>query len=157
MANIVIQSLDSSIRIDFNDFSSKYKTKSITTKKDHYGFQYKTDGGVIITIEGYFKIHVYWNTLSIVDSVNGVAPTSDQDLYEKLTNLMISSNNLTTLIDEASSTVTYIGKAIYGSSTASAVWSISKMDTSSGTNIKWADGNGYFDNIWNNRAIYTYS
>ncbi len=62
----------------------------------------------------------------------------------------------TTRVDEASATVTYIGYAEIGSSQASAVWRIKKIDTSSGTSIIWADGNDNFDNVWNNRAALTY-
>ncbi len=62
-----------------------------------------------------------------------------------------------TRVDEASATVSYIGQAVTGSSTATAVWRIKKMDTTSGIVITWADGNPNFDNIWDNRASLTYS
>lgn len=62
-----------------------------------------------------------------------------------------------TRLDEASSTVTYVGKADTGSSNASAVWQIQKVDTSSGLSITWADGDALFDNVWNNRASLSYS
>jgi hypothetical protein len=60
-------------------------------------------------------------------------------------------------IDEASATITYIGYAQDGSSIADAVWSIKRIDTSSGTTIEWADGNNNFDNVWDNRAALTYN
>ena len=60
-------------------------------------------------------------------------------------------------IDEASATVTYIGKAATGSATSGALWQVQKIDTTTGTVITWADGNGDFDNIWDNRATLTYS
>lgn len=61
-------------------------------------------------------------------------------------------------VDEVSSTVTYIGKAVAGSSGASAIWQVSKMlVTGSVTEILFADGNTNFDNIWNNRASLSYS
>lgn len=63
----------------------------------------------------------------------------------------------TTRIDEASATVTYIGDATIGSATSVASWRIKKIDTTSGTSITFADGDGNFDNIWNNRASLTYS
>jgi len=62
-----------------------------------------------------------------------------------------------TRIDEATSTVTYIGKAATGSTTSTSVWQVQKIDTTTGTVITWADGNGDFDNIWDNRASLSYS
>ena len=68
----------------------------------------------------------------------------------------------TVIIDEASATVTYIGKAIPGSDTtqhkSEAIWKIKKIDsTSNPTLIVYADGNSDYDNIWDNRALLTYS
>lgn len=60
-------------------------------------------------------------------------------------------------IDEASSTVTYVGKAKPGGAVALAVWQIMKIDETSGLVITWADGDALFDNIWNDRAGLVYS
>lgn len=68
-----------------------------------------------------------------------------------------SSSSYATRLDEASSTVTYVGKATTGSSTGSAVWQIQKLDSTSGLVITWADGDSSFDNVWNNRASLSYS
>ncbi len=63
-----------------------------------------------------------------------------------------------TIIDEASSTVTYIGKAAIGAATGSASWQIQRLTTSGGTiTIAWADGDADYDNVWNNRASLSYS
>lgn len=54
----------------------------------------------------------------------------------------------------------YIGYAIPGSIASSATWRIKKMTydiVNNPTNIQWADGNTNFDNIWDNRATYSYS
>lgn len=54
----------------------------------------------------------------------------------------------------------YIGYAIPGSIVSSATWRIKKMTydiVNNPTNIQWADGNTNFDNIWDNRATYSYS
>ena len=64
-----------------------------------------------------------------------------------------------TIVDEASDTVTYVGKAVAGSSTSQAVWNISKF-TVSGNTITTktsADGDFNYDNIWDNRASLNYS
>lgn len=70
--------------------------------------------------------------------------------------LDIASVDLSIIIDEASATITYIGKAPVGSLASDAVWKIMKIDESSGTVITYADGNSNFDNVWNNRASLTY-
>ena len=72
--------------------------------------------------------------------------------------IIVSKTNYATILDDTTTTdVVYIGKAAIGSTTASAVWQILKMDISSGMTITWADGNDNFDNVWNNRASLTYS
>ena len=68
----------------------------------------------------------------------------------------------TMIVDEASSTVTYIGWAIPGSNStegkADARWKIKKIDeTTNPTVIGYADGNDNYDNIWDNRASLSYS
>jgi hypothetical protein len=62
-----------------------------------------------------------------------------------------------TRIDEASATVTYIGKAYVGASTANPIWQIKKMLVSGNeTSIEFADSNSDFDNIWDSRASLSY-
>jgi len=68
-----------------------------------------------------------------------------------------SGEQLTCLVDEASSTVTYIGSAAPGSATTSAVWRIKKvLVDGTVTSIKFADSDELFNNIWDNRASLTY-
>ena len=72
--------------------------------------------------------------------------------------LLTVSGMFTTLVDEASATATYIGEARPNSSNASSVWRIKRIATAgSAITIAWADGDIYFDNIWNNRVSKTYS
>jgi len=60
-------------------------------------------------------------------------------------------------LDEASATVTYIGKSVAGTPNSSALWQILKIDeTSNPTTFKYADGVSTFTKVWNNRATYTY-
>jgi len=67
------------------------------------------------------------------------------------------SMNYETRVDEATATVTYVGKAPLGSETNNAVWQIQKIYVSgTETIIEWADSNDRFDNIWDNRASLTY-
>ena len=61
-------------------------------------------------------------------------------------------------VDDASSTVTYVGEASIRSSEAAPVWRIKKLETvGSVLSITWADGNMSFDNVWNDRATLSYS
>ena len=52
--------------------------------------------------------------------------------------------------------VIYQGWAAPGTLTSAASWKIRKMDLTSGVIITWADGNTYFDNIFNNRENLSY-
>lgn len=72
-----------------------------------------------------------------------------------------TTSYLTKIDTATTSNVIYIGKAaLTGSavSTASAVWQIKKLDTSSlALDKKYADGDDQFNNIWDNRASLTYN
>lgn len=74
---------------------------------------------------------------------------------------MLASTEETTyatrLDDSTTANTVYIGKATIGSATSSAVWQIKKVDTTTGADTTWADGNDNFDNNWDNRASLTYS
>jgi hypothetical protein len=59
-------------------------------------------------------------------------------------------------LDQASSTVMYVGEAAISSSTANPVWRIKRIDTTNGVDLRWADGNSNFDNVWDNRSLLTY-
>lgn len=61
-------------------------------------------------------------------------------------------------VDEASATVTYVGEASTGAALSAALWRIKRITVSGTvTIIEWANGNGNFTNVWNNRASLTYS
>lgn len=75
--------------------------------------------------------------------------------WERSTN---TSPILLTKIDTTSTAgVIYIGKAAPGSSAASAVWQVKKLDTNTlALDKTWADS-GAFTQIWGNRTSLTYS
>jgi len=61
------------------------------------------------------------------------------------------------IVDEVSSTVTYLGFQSTGISVSSAYWAICKIEISGTiTTTKWADGSRNENYIWDNRATYTY-
>lgn len=67
--------------------------------------------------------------------------------------LATSSPALAVNIDDTTTANTvYIGKAEIASSSASAVWQISKLDTGSGLSKTWAEGNAEFAHVWDDRA-----
>lgn len=60
-------------------------------------------------------------------------------------------------LDEVLPSTTYVGDAFPGSLTSSSVWRIKRIvETGPDSEITWADGNGNFDNIWDNRVSLTY-
>lgn len=71
--------------------------------------------------------------------------------------LPVTDTQLAIQIDTASSTLTYIGKALPGIATSAASWQVKKIDSTSGTSITWASGNSNFDKVWDNRASLSYS
>lgn len=64
------------------------------------------------------------------------------------------------LVDVVSSVLTYMGWANGGTATSADTWEIAKIEYDESGNmisLKWADGNGNFNNVWDDRATYTYS
>jgi len=56
--------------------------------------------------------------------------------------------------------VVYLGEAPPGSLQSEGKWRIRKFNyniTGDLLEIQWADGDGNFDKVWNNRAGYTYA
>lgn len=100
----------------------------------------------------------------LADVRNTVANTDDILAWSgsqwQATNLEdIALKQYTLLLDEISSTVSYIGEALPGSLQEDPVWRIKKLDEG-GTpplQIEWADGTSDFDKVWDDRATYTYS
>ena len=69
-------------------------------------------------------------------------------------------NYMTALDYDSSGNLIYIGKANMGSAKSDAVWNIRKLvyDASNNlTDMLWANGDGAFNNIWNNRIAISYS
>lgn len=60
--------------------------------------------------------------------------------------------------DTTTAGITYLGMAEIGTAAADNMWQIRTIDDTSGdTQILWADGNGRFDNVWDDRASLSYS
>lgn len=75
----------------------------------------------------------------------------------KGTRVSFSPTQYALQLDEASTTVTYIGEAAVGTATSAASWRIKRMTDTGDLVIDWADGDDSFDNVWADRATLSYS
>ena len=67
------------------------------------------------------------------------------------------SANEALVMEDTGAGVLYVGLAPAGASLSDPVWKIKQILTSGLVlRILWADGNGQYDNIWDNRAALTY-
>jgi hypothetical protein len=80
-----------------------------------------------------------------------VSPTGGLEVYGAAAPFALILDDTTT------ANVTYVCKAKVGSSAASSVWQIMRIDETSGLVITWADGDTLFNNIAANRASLSYS
>ena len=97
-------------------------------------------------------------TVSNALKVDGSAVTQPVSGTVSVSNFPATGDDLITMMDEASSTVTYVGSAEPGVYTSMADWRIKKILVSGTvTSILYADGNTSFDNVWDDRAGLVYS
>jgi len=61
------------------------------------------------------------------------------------------------IIDDTTPPFTYIGKAAPGSLTSEAKWQIRRVDETTGSVFKFANGDDRFNNIWDDRIHLSYS
>lgn len=65
---------------------------------------------------------------------------------------------LATRVDDVGGGISYVGKAVAGTTTSAALWQISRVTDSAGdVVVEFADGDNGYDNIWDNRASLSYS
>lgn len=89
-------------------------------------------------------------------------PTGDENLepIERLHNRRVSivePDILKKIIDESVAGTTYVGFAQCGTPTSEAGWQISRITIAASiTTVEWADGDGKFDNVWDDRASLEY-
>ena len=88
MANLVVTSTTNTVQVTFNDLASAYAIKKAAWHKQRLTFQLlPSDEYVRLLVLNEPKWAVSWNGstgTAQIDSVNGVAPTSNSDLYDKL-------------------------------------------------------------------------
>lgn len=61
------------------------------------------------------------------------------------------------LDDYTTTDIIYVGKAALTSTGSQSVWQIQKLDKTTGLSKTWADGDGNYDNVWDNRASLSYN
>lgn len=90
MPNIVVTSTTNAIKVDFGDYYQTLQFSKATFKKDHIE-SIKLDTSVQINLDKEYSWVVTFDGASgtyQIDSVDGVAPTSNSDLYNKLSVLI---------------------------------------------------------------------
>lgn len=94
---------------------------------------------------------------------NQINPATEEKQDSIISSLSSVSSSVATYalqyaVDSGDATITYVGKAVAGSTLASASWQIKQItDTSGDLSILFADGDVLFNNVWNNRESLTYS
>jgi hypothetical protein len=92
MANLVVTSTTNSISVDFGVLETAANMKKGVWNKSRITFQLAlSDTHVNVLVIGESSWGVSWDGSSStlqIDSVNSVAPTSNSDLYDKLTALI---------------------------------------------------------------------
>lgn len=91
MANITVTSTTNTLQVDFGDYYPlAYQFQKGTWKKDHIQ-SIQLDSGVYISIddERLWVVSYDGSNGFQIDSVDGVIPTSDLDLYNKLIALIV--------------------------------------------------------------------
>jgi hypothetical protein len=68
----------------------------------------------------------------------------------------IQKANETVRVDDAG-TYVYVGYAVVGSPTSTAVWKIKRIKTTNVVEVLYAGGTAFYNSIWNNRASLSYS
>jgi len=89
-------------------------------------------------------------------------PLTEKDHSITVDNELVVSETIRTpmLAYDSSNKLEYFGKAAVGSATSSGVWQIKNFTYDSNSNLTgwlFADGNGSYDNVWDNRASLSYS
>lgn len=86
------------------------------------------------------------------------SPTRSGQPAVEVTGQVTLGSSVITIVDEASSTVTYVGEASPGDATSDSTWKIKKISISGSiTSILMADGDANYDNVWDDRASLSYS
>jgi hypothetical protein len=84
-------------------------------------------------------------------------PVAAIRIYDSLGDDIKAINNLITLIDSPTTTVTYIGDAVKGSSETDSAWAITRVTEATITSVLLSPNYGIYGDKWSERASLTYS
>lgn len=87
---------------------------------------------------------------------NSVDPPVKRPLVVGPSGELLAGDGALAFRKDDTGTYLYLGEAVPGTATSAAGWRISRV-TNADSTIVWADGDGSFDNIWDNRASLSYS
>jgi len=107
-----------------------------------------------------FKFDEYGALKVSPDRVGGGGGGNNAELLQEIANNTAGSGSsaYTLLVEEASSTITYVGEASPGTATSAATWRVKKiLDSGGSTTVSWADGASTFTKVWDDRASFSYS
>ena len=95
--------------------------------------------------------HMSPEALMMWEQFGRIGNSVDGEAYQKT-----QKANETVRVDDAG-TYVYVGYAVVGSPTSTAVWKIKRIKTTNVVEVLFADGNSFYDNVWNNRSSLTYN
>jgi len=95
--------------------------------------------------------HMSPEAIMMWEQFGRIGNSTDGEAYQKT-----QKANETVRVDDAG-TYVYVGYAIVGSTTSSAVWKIKRIKTTNVVEVLYAGGNAFYDNVWNDRSSLSYS
>jgi len=94
--------------------------------------------------------HMSPEAIMMYEQFGRVGNVSDGAAYQRF-----QKTNESVRVDDAG-TYVYVGYAIPGSAESAASWKIFRVTTTNPVAIMYADGDSFYNNIWNNRTSLTY-
>lgn len=94
--------------------------------------------------------HMSPEAIMMWEQLGRVGNVSDGAAYQR-----VQKTNESVRVDDTG-TYVYVGYAIPGSAESAASWKIFRVTTANPVAIMYADGDSFYNNIWDNRASLTY-
>ena len=117
------------------------------------------DGNSILVGSGAPSAGLGNNDDQYIDSDNGDIYTKSAGVWSFQGNMSEVAQTIRTDTDGATPETIYRGKALPGTATSTAAWRLEEITIAADgdVSILFADGNDNYDNVWDNRAILSYS
>jgi hypothetical protein len=95
--------------------------------------------------------HLSPEALMMYEQLGRVGNSATGEAYQRT-----QQANETVRVDDAG-TYVYVGYAVVGSPTSTAVWKIKRIKTTNVVEVLYAGGTAFYNSIWDNRASLSYS